>query len=406
MSFVPNAWPAAREFLALSLVLSLTVGCTPEPATERLPGMHLRLGSVLGDTELTGFARAEHPRAFTFPEDHGPHPTFRSEWWYLTLVLEDGSGSELGVQFTLFRQALRPEAGAPEAAGPEAVGQNNRWQTPQIYLAHLAVTDVASEQHLAFERFARGHPALAGARSVPFAVWLEDWRLEADASTGAWRLRAGTPGLEVDVSLASGVKPVLQGEGGLSRKGREQASYYYSMPRMPASGRIVLGDKEHAVQGLGWLDREWSTSVLSEAQIGWDWFALQLDDGRSIMVFQLRREDGRRDEHDHGILVAADGFAQTLTAADFELEPLRVWKDDEGIGWPVEWTVSVAGERWRVAAVLDDQKMSTSVRYWEGMVRVTDEAGEAVGRGYLELTGYEGRDDEQQGYDQERLSDG
>lgn len=373
--------------LALVLILIGAAACTPETSTDDLSGMQLqqlRLGSVLGETDLVGFARAEQPRTFHFPADHGPHPAFRSEWWYLTLVLEDDVGADVGVQFTLFRQALTPEVVGESAPAPQ--GPTLLWDTSQVYLAHFAVTDVASAQHLVHERFARGHPELAGARAEPFAVWLEDWRLEAIEDE--WRLVAGTPGLKVDVRLSLGVDPVLQGEAGLSRKGEDQASYYYSMPRMPVIGQIEIDGQGRSVQGLGWLDREWSTSILSDEQTGWDWFALQLDDGRSIMVFQLRRQDGQRDVHDHGVLVESDGGRRLLDAEDFELKPTRFWEDDEGVAWPVAWRVSVDDEVWQVEAVLDDQKMVTSVRYWEGLVVVRQTDAE-VGRGYLELTGYD-----------------
>ena len=128
--------------------------------------------------------------------------------------------------------------------------------------------------------------------------------------------------------------------------------------------------------------------MLSDAQVGWDWFALQLDDGRSAMAYQLRRQDGQRDTHDQGILVAEDGTSRRLSAAEFTLTPTRFWEDEEGVDWPVAWTVNVGEEVWRVEAVLDDQIMRTTIRYWEGMVSVRDEAGHRIGRGYLELTGY------------------
>ena len=369
----------SRAWIAFS-VLALLAGCSPEvaaPDDEQAPASgQLRLGAVLGDTDLSGFSRADKPRQFTFPADHGAHPSFRSEWWYLTLVLSDADSEEIGVQFTLFRQALTADP-VPSA---------NRWQSNQVYLAHLALVDVASGQHLARERFARGHPALAGVRADPFSLWLEDWRI--DAGEEQWRLAAGTADMAVDVVLGNAVEPVLQGDRGFSRKGPDQASYYYSMPRLPVSGRVMVDGRFREVTGLGWLDREWSTSVLSDAQVGWDWFALQLDDGRSAMAYQLRRQDGQRDTHDQGILVAEDGTSRRLSAAEFTLTPTRFWEDEEGVDWPVAWTVNVGEEVWRVEAALDDQIMRTTIRYWEGMVSVRDEAGHRIGRGYLELTGY------------------
>jgi predicted secreted hydrolase len=356
----------------------LLTACSERADDSPLAGGQLRLGSVLGETAQDGLAMADAPRTFVFPDDHGPHPGFRSEWWYLTLVLADAAGRDMGVQVTLFRQALTPTA---EASA-------NRWQSNQIYLAHFAVTDVASAAHFADERFARGHPDLVEVMAEPFALRLEDWQL---LQTGdVWRLQAGMADARVEIDLEMPVPIVLQGEAGLSRKGPGQASYYYSMPGIPASGRIWLNGEPREVRGLGWLDREWSTSVLSEGQLGWDWFALQLDDGRRLMAFQLRRDDGARDAYDQGLLVTPDGAARHLEAADFRLEPTRYWRDEAGTDWPVAWRLVLDGEVLLVEAVLDDQLMQTSIRYWEGMVAVHSEQGQRIGQGYLELTGYDG----------------
>ncbi len=367
-----------RQSCLLVVLLGLW-GCDHRPSVERAPPAQLRLGSVLGETSVEGFQRAEAPRRFVFPQDHGPHPGFRSEWWYLTAVLADPEGSDFGVQFTLFRQAL----------GPDGASADNRWQTPQVYLAHFAVTDGTGGDHRAAERYARGHPDLAGVQTEPFALWLEDWRLEETG--GAWQLSASMEDVSVALSFEVPAPIVLQGaaaEPGLSRKGPGQASYYYSMPRIPAAGQITIDGRVSPVSGYGWLDREWSTSVLSGGQVGWDWFALQLDDGRSLMVFQLRRRDGGRDPYDQGMLIEPDGEGRHLTTADFRLEPDRFWRDDADTLWPVGWSLQLGEEELRLVAVLDDQLMDTSVRYWEGMVAVLNEAGERTGSGYMELTGY------------------
>jgi len=378
-----------RHFLLL-LPLLMMGGCgaNTEPAVAT---GSLRLGAVLGQTEQSGFARAEAPRTFHFPADYGPHPEFRSEWWYLTMALQDDDGHPIGVQFTLFRQALAPPAaGAPagEGAPPADDVPENRWQTPQVYLAHFAVTDTRTGTHTASERFARGHPRLAGAAAEPFRLWLEDWQLVAHGPS-AWLLTADDGERAVSLELSVVGPPVLQGEGGLSRKGEGQASYYYSLPRIEVAGSVRVEGTDRAVRGRGWLDREWSTSMLSDGQQGWDWFALSLDDGRRIMLFRLRRADGTRDPFDQGKLSAPGQTDRRLTADDFELRPVRTWQDEAGSAWPVAWTVRLGGEIWSVEAVLDDQRMETSIRYWEGLVSVRNEAGERVGRGYLELTGYD-----------------
>ena len=386
------SWPG-RWALVLLLVAGACTG--PEPRTDA-PG--LRVGDVLGSgpegvgpvqAEAPGagespgaagveFARADAPRAFDFPVDHGAHPEFRSEWWYLTLVLEDGHGREFGVQFTVFRQALFPGGAADDA-----------WRNGQAYLGHFAVTDVEAGVHREAERLSRGHPALAGARAGDeggFSVWLEGWRLAGDR--GRWTLEAGADEFSVSLQLAPTRPVVLQGDAGLSAKGPGQASYYYSVPRLRASGRLRLGASAHAVSGLGWLDREWSTSVLGAHQAGWDWFALMLDNGEDIMAFRLRRDDGTRDPHDHGMLVDASGEARHLGPGDFSLEPLETWRDERGARWPVRWALAVGERRWLVSAPVRDQRMDTLLTYWEGFVHVLDERGDRAGRGYMELTGY------------------
>ncbi len=370
MTLRPRAHAAA---LAAALTLA---GCGVDDRDPAAPFAQLRLGAVLGETDTAGFERAEGPRAFQFPRDHGPHERFRSEWWYLTLMLEGSDGREFGGQFTIFRQALAP-----------APVNDNPWQTNQVFLGHLAVTDVAAGEHHEAERISRGHPALAGAKADPFRVWLEGWTLEA-VTPEQWRLSAAAEGMELALELEQAKPVVLQGEAGLSRKGPGQASYYFSIPRLSVRGTLSLRGAHHTVSGSAWFDREWSTSVLGADQQGWDWFALQLDDGTDFMGFQLRRRDGARDPFDHGVRVDADGEARQLAAADFELDALRFWRDDHGVRWPVEWQITCGDDRWRLRAAIDDQRMDVSITYWEGLVHVYDGAGARVGRGYMELTGY------------------
>lgn len=363
----------------------LLLACT-EP--ERDAARSLR--SILGPVDATGveFSRADRIREFVFPRDHGPHPAYRSEWWYLTAVVSttgtalQREAREFGVQFTLFRHGLEARPGETRVAteGPAA------WRSGQGYMAHVALSDIEARRHLAAERFSRGHPELAGARADPFRVYLDDWEL---ASTGdgfsPLRLTAKTAEFSADLVLTVKRPAILQGEGGLSRKGPDNASYYYSIPRIDARGEIVVGGSSHAVSGLAWMDREWSTSVLGEAYQGWDWFALHLDDGRDLMLYQLRRLDGRTDDYNAGKV--ADGtVSRTLTAGDFSLTPIEHWR-----GWPVAWTLVFRGypqQPYVIRAAIKDQVMDTAVRYWEGVAYVEDDDGRRRGRGYMELTGY------------------
>ena len=368
-------------------------GCQPDaqPTSSVVTG--LRLNNLLGEPDARGFSRAEQKRDFVFPLDHGPHNRYRSEWWYLTAVLEDENGNEYGVHFTLFRQALSP---GPTGEGP--------WHTAQAYLGHLAVTDISTGTHLKTERFARGHPELAGVSTgAHFRAMIEDWTLEG-AADGQLNLTlsASEPGqFGVDLQVRQMGPIVLQGNRGLSEKGPDAASYYYSIPRMQLGGILKLNDRTVKVKGLGWLDREWSTSVLGASLSGWDWFSLQLKDQRSIMAFRLRRHDGERDNYDHGLLVdhqqlenlfvvgEGDLGIELLDRDGFSLIPNRFYQDSRGINWPVSWTLNMADEQFTINALLDQQTVDLSILYWEGLVEVLDLEGSRAGLGYMELTGYE-----------------
>jgi predicted secreted hydrolase len=378
-------------------------GVDPEPVPDAgAASGRFSVGQLLGETDgKASYAEADPAYRLRFPADHGPHPRFRSEWWYLTLNLEDSTGAQYGGQFTVFRQAL-PEVRSEgwtdtlSSASPAAP-----WAASQVYLGHLAMTDVAAGRHRFAERFSRGLAPLAGSRAEPFAVWLEDWRLESqEDSFLPLRLVAGAEAFAWDLTLSPGKPRVLQGEAGYSPKGPGQASHYYSYSRLPVAGTLRQGERTVTVTGTGWLDREWSTSVLSAGQIGWDWFALQLRDGRDLMLFNLRREDCSRDPFDHGVLVHPDGHSEHLPASRFTLTPIEEWSPALGDrwrpvdgcrarSWPLAWRVQVDDEQFMVRAAVSDQRMLTAVRYWEGLVRVLDAQGEAeLGRGYLELTGY------------------
>jgi len=366
-------------------------GCQPADTEGGFALTGLRVGSVLGDERIDAagpggaFLKARMPARLMFPRDHGPHPRFRSEWWYFTAALRDPEGNAYGAQFTLFRHALAPPAPLAEA--------NNPWQTHQLYLGHLAITDVSTGIHREHQRLARAHPNLAGARATPFGAWIDGWTLgsEGDALF-PMGLNARAAGLALDLRLGgAGTKAVvLQGASGFSAKGPDNASYYYSLPRTPVAGSLEIDDRRVSVTGLGWIDREWSTSVLGKGIVGWNWFGLHLDSGVDIMVFSLRRADGARDPFDAGTWIDGDGRVTPLGPSEFELSPSRVWRDAEDREWPVKWSLACThcGSGLVIEAALDDQRMDTAVVYWEGLVNVLDTAGNSRGNGYMELTGY------------------
>ncbi len=370
---------AAAAVRATVVVVFLLAGCS-----ESSPPASRSLHSVLGadDGQQRGFAVADRAVDFAFPQDHGTHSAYRSEWWYLTAVVATDPGREFGVQFTLFRQGIEPQPDVDVDADADGAAA---WRTGQVYMGHLAVADVAHRRHLDDERFSRGHAALAGVDAEPFRAHIDGWSLSS-TTADFWplRLEAATPAFRVDLTL-TGTRPfVAQGDNGLSRKGPRNASHYYSAPRIEAAGQVAIGGETHAVTGNAWLDREWSTSVLAAEYAGWDWFALHLDDGRDLMLYRLRRVDGRIDEYNAGTLSFADAPPRKLGAGDFTLTAKEHWR-----GWPVAWSLGLGdNERFVVRAAFEDQVMDTSVRYWEGVAYLEDEDGRRVGRGYMELTGY------------------
>lgn len=367
-------------------IFILTTACAPEagPGTELVSiADSSRLSELLRDDSTDRFPKAIEVRDFAFPGDHGPHDTYRNEWWYFTGNLDGAAGRRFGFELTLFRFSLAPALPAP---------LESAWQTRQVFIGHFAVTDVANKQFHVAQRYSRGAAGLAGATSAPVAVWLDDWRIEQ--SGNRWRLSAGDDRFAIDLELAPLKPVVLNGDRGLSRKSAEvgNASYYYSIPRLETAGQVRVGAASYDVAGLSWLDREWGSSALAADQQGWDWFALQLSDGSDLMVYQIRGPDGRADGHSSGTLVDLGGEATPLGPTDFAIEVLDVWESELGGSYPSGWRVTIPARdlSLQIDPVIANQELVTNVRYWEGAVDVSGRsAGRAVsGRGYVELTGY------------------
>ncbi len=243
--------------LAVALSVLSVLGACNGSESDR-DRARLTLSETLAGSDTTGYERALEHRAFAFPEDHGPHPTFRTEWWYVTGNVASASGRRFGFQLTFFRNALAPHP-------PDA---DSEWSTNQAYMAHFTVTDVERGTFHAYERFDRAAAGLAGADSDPLRIWLGDWSLRATTpETFPLRLDAEADGAAIHVRLDRGKPAVPQGDRGLSRKGPTpgNASYYYSYTRLPVSGTVVSGPDTASVSGDAWLDREWSTSALPRA---------------------------------------------------------------------------------------------------------------------------------------------
>jgi len=376
------------------LTLALLGACGPDgPRGSGVPlSSSLDVRDVLGGEADPGFQRAYESRPFRFPEDHGPHPGFRTEWWYVTGNLQGPDGAPFGFQLTFFRNALVP----PDQAPPDSVPARSAWRTRQVYMAHFAVTDGRRGAFHAFERFSRSALGLAGARAEPFRVWLEDWKLQgSEDGLFPLSLQASQEGVALELTLSPGKPLVLQGDSGLNRKGPEagNASYYYSYTRLSASGSLFLGETVIPVHGQAWLDREWSTSALSGTQEGWDWFALQLDDGFDLMLYRLRDRDGNPDPFSAAVLVDPGGHPRRIDPVDVHLQALDSWSSPmDGTLYPGRWRIGIPSldMTLEVTPLLPDQEFRQTFRYWEGAVRVEGnrEGKPVAGRGYVEMTGY------------------
>jgi predicted secreted hydrolase len=342
-----------------------------------------------------GFAEALAPCPIVFPRDHGPHPRFRQEWWYLTGNLEAADGARFGFELTFFRFALAPEGAAPATTQASA---SSAWRARQIYMAHFAITDVARRSFRSAQKLERDALGLAGARGEPLRVWVDDWSLAgaggAAGAAGAWRASAAQPGYALELELTPLGPPVLNGDAGLSVKAGVpgDATYYYSIPRLAATGRIVRDGRAIAVKGLAWVDREWGSGGLGPEEVGWDWFGLQLGDGSALMFYVLRDRGGGRDPHSAGTWVDASGSARELSSRDVQVEVTGHWTDGDGVRYPAGWRLVVPSLALAatVEPVLADQELRLRPRYWEGAVDVSGEHGgqPLKGRGYVELVGY------------------
>ncbi|MBN4053687.1 hypothetical protein JYT97_02260 [Haliea sp. AH-315-K21] len=371
------------SLIALLTFVALTA-CSPDPQSQNNAAtFNLDLKTLLGGNNPDGFLRAEAPRTFAFPEDHGIHPGFRNEWWYLTGNLETADGEHFGYQATFFNTSL---------AGDNQTSATG-WQSPRIWMAHVALTDVANNEHIALERFSRENPGLAGAQLSPFKVWLENWSLQADSSDSdtndfPWYLNIEDDAFSLALTLNPLKDPVLQGDNGLSQKSPEvgNASYYYSLTRIASEGEIILNGERYDVTGQSWLDREWSTSALAENQSGWDWFSLQFNDGQELMYYQLRDNEGFAHPSSDGNWTDLNAQQTRISSEDITLIENESWLSPSGISYTTEWTMQYAGQQWIIHALVDDQFMNLSVPYWEGAVEILDvENNEYLGQGYLEM---------------------
>jgi predicted secreted hydrolase len=329
------------------------------------------LGSDAG-----GFASVIPGRTLLFPADLGPHPDFRIEWWYVTANLIDATGAAYGAQWTLFRQAL--------ASGAQLEG----WANQQIWMGHAAATSAGI--HRTAETFARGGVGQAGVEINPFRAWIDSWKMHgldgmSDTTIAPLELSASGDGFGYALRLDASRPLVLQGDAGTSRKSeRGQASYYYSQPYFKAAGSITIDDKEVAVTGPAWMDREWSSQPLASDQTGWDWFSLHLESGEKLMLFRLRQKDGQH--YFSGNWITPGEKPEQIASADIGMTP-SASSEIAGRKVPTQWSIAIASHGLNIESTPLNPKswMATSFPYWEGPISCR---GSHSGVGYLEMTGY------------------
>ena len=341
----------------------------------------LLVANAMPSVADTEFPAVVPDYSIELPRDEGSHPQFRTEWWYLTGWVESESGETFGFQVTFFRN--RP-----------GVDEDNpsRFVARQVLFAHAAVSDQRQGALMRGEKSARAGFGLAEAAEGSLAVKIDNWSLRQEgeryfavASTSEFALQ-----LECDRTQP----PLLNGKNGFSQKGPQPqfASYYYSLPQLRTSGRIAIGGREHRVQGVAWFDHEWSSRMFDEHARGWDWVGLNLDDGGALMVQRIRDVAGQ--QYWGAATLREPGLPDRAHAPDeIAWSALRRWRSSRtGVTYPVEWKITVGGRTILLRPLLDDQendaRASTGTLYWEGAVRAFDERGVAIGRGYLELTGY------------------
>jgi len=358
---------SVRALFALLCSL-LLAGCDQSPPadSEGFAG----LGSNAAD-----FAQVVPGKTLEFPRDHGAHRDYRIEWWYITANLKDAEGHRYGVQWTLFRSALK------------VPGELTGWSEPTLWMGHAALT--SERGHHFAQALARGGVGTAGVEAAPLHAWIDDWQLRSlspsNQGLGQMQLSAHGSDFAYQLNLSSQRPLVLQGDHGYSLKsGKGQASWYYSQPYFQVSGSLQVDGREVQVSGQAWLDREWSSQPLAVEQSGWDWFSLHLADGAKVMLFQVRQQGG--EAYRAGTWIGADGQAQVLKGDDIVLTPGRQ-ASVAGRKLPVEWRLEIPSKHLRIETkpLRDDAWMGTTFSYWEGPISLS---GSQEGVGYLEMTGY------------------
>ncbi len=350
----------------------------------------LLLSCVVHADSAEGFRRALPGYTFAFPRDHGSHPDFKTEWWYFTGNLADAEGRRFGFEYTIFRSALAaPKGGAPTASALAA---------EQMYLAHFAISDLGGERHGCWEAAGRAGFDLAHASVEGMELRVGEWTMHM-AEGERIALHTSVAGAGIDLKLVPAKPLVLHGKDGVHQKAGDagQASHYYSYTRLDTSGSLRWEGREYQVEGIAWMDHEFGSDQLASDQVGWDWFALQLDSGEELMLYQMRRKDGSYSAQSAGSLIGVQGGAVTLPGESYKISATGSWRSPVSGGvYPMGWKVTIPGQRGEltVTPAFSAQEMTTDrftgTVYWEGAVTVAGnwKGASASGRGYVELVGY------------------
>ncbi len=357
-----------------------------------LTGLALLMGLSLA-SPLLAWEKALTPYPFSFPADHGSHPRYQTEWWYLTGRLTTPEKRHFGYQFTIFRQGLVEN---PDPTSASA------WQVRDLYILHTALSDLENRKFYHHQDISRAGPGLAGAREKGMDTWLKGSRIVWNENRQILELKVLSPDYQLTLDLKPEYPPILNGERGLSAKGPlpGQASQYYSWPRLQGQGELKLGKEKLPIISLSWLDREFATNQLGPEQAGWDWFALHFDDGQALMLYRMRLKNGGQDETSSGTWIFADGSSRHLKVTEFSMVPQKTWRSPKsGAQYPLNWQITLQQPQvmnLEVSALLENQEMATGAttqtNYWEGAVKVEGVSiGENPinGHGYLEMTGYD-----------------
>jgi predicted secreted hydrolase len=337
------------------------------------------------------FRFAAESYRYAFPRDHGAHEEFRTEWWYYTGQVTAKNGRQFGYELTFFRRGM---------ASNQTKTLPSKWAVTHLYLAHFAISDLSKGRFHYTDKMSRAGLGKAGAVQDRLHVWIDRWSAESpSAAPNTQIIKAADGDMAIQFTVSPGKPLVVHGTNGISRKGSAtgQASHYYSFTRLATTGTLRIGNESFDVTGMSWMDHEFGSADLDKDLIGWDWFSLQLDDQRELMLYRLRRADGSAHPASSGTLIDRDGRGHHLLIEDFTLEPTSYWTSPTSKAhYPQRWRLTISSQQLsleivpRMAEQELSPKHSTQITYWEGAVETTGTAqGNPIrGQGYMELTGY------------------